>query len=214
MINHRLHVYIKFMLGFVAMFAFVQAQGQIPDDRELGPFDELVGIDVGVDDKIVCTAAEYGAALLEGEDNDPETLPEIGLVQEFVIDQPLWIKIYRLVEDGLPLKIAEASFSVDAMATNGHDSVEVVPLPSDQIVTLNNDMGGTEFLLLANSFAGEYVDIDCTVFYPEYTEEYYLDTTGQVAMTVKKKVNKANKRKVNRKKAKAKRAARKKAWSR
>ena len=222
MINNRLHVYIKLMVGFVAMFAFVQAQGQNVNGDGLltqqGPFAEVVYVDIGPDETIECTAAQYGYALLDEEENGEQILPESDSVPQIVIEPP-GIRVFRFVEYGPPQVVAEVYFDEDALGLDGHDYVAAGPFsttsppPSEQIVILNNDMGETEVLVLENTYDPD-LNIDCTVFMvdPEYSEGYYLDTTGQAVKkkAVKRKVAKANKRKVNKKKAKRKAAAKRK----
>ena len=220
MINHRVHAFIKVMVGFVAMFAFVPAQGEIVNGdgmhTQQGPFAEVVYIDIGPDETIECTAADPGYAYLDEDANGEETLPENDTVPQIVIEPP-GIRVFRFVESGLPHVVAEGYFDEDALGLDGHDYVAAGPFtttPSpEQIVILNNDMGETEVLLLENTYDPD-LNIDCTVFMvdPEYTEGYYLDTTGQAVKkkAVKRKVAKANKRKVHKKKAKRKAAVKRK----
>jgi hypothetical protein len=220
MLNHRVHAYIKVMVGFVAMFASVQAQGEIVngDGQPVneGPFAEIVYIDIGPDETIECTAADPGYAYLDEDANGEETLSENDSVPRIVVEPP-GIRVFRFVESGLPQIIAEVYFDEDALGLDGHDYVAAGPFsttpPPEQIVTLINDMGETEVLLLENTYDPD-LNIDCTVFIldTEYQEGYYLDTTGQAVKkkAVKRKVAKANKRKVNKKKAKKKAAAKRK----
>lgn len=220
MINHILHVYTRLMVGFVAMFAFVQAQGEIVNGNDQltqqGPFAEVVYVDIGPDETIECTAAQYGYALLDEEDNGEQILPETDPVPQIVIEPP-GIRVFRFVEYGPPQLIDEVYFNEDALGLDGHDYVVAGPFsttpPPEQIVTLENDMGETAVYLVENTYDPD-LNIDCTVFMvdQEYSEGYYLDTTGQAVKkkAVKRKVAKANKRKVNKKKAKKKAAAKRK----
>jgi hypothetical protein len=220
MLNHRVHAYIKVMVGFIAMFASVQAQGaNVNGDGQPvneGPFAEIVYIDIGPDETIECTAADPGYAYLDEEANGEETLPEDLSAPQILVEPP-GFRVYRFRDGELPQKVAEVYFDENALGLDGHAYGAAGPfsttIPNEQLVTLNSDTGNVEVLLLENTYDPD-VNIDCTVFIldTEYQEGYYLDTTGQAVKkkAVKRKVAKANKRKVHKKKAKRKAAVKRK----
>ena len=218
MLNHRVHACIKVMVGFVAMFASIHAQGGGVNGNgqsaSEGPFAEVVYVDIGPDETIECTAADPGYAYLDEEDNDQVALSE-DISDPLIKVEPPGFRVYRLREGGLPQIIAEVYFDEDALGLDGHAYGEAGPfsttIPDEQLVTLNTGTGDVEVLLLENTYDPD-VNIDCTVFSLDtgYTAGYYLDATGQAVKkkrAVKRKIAKANKRKVHKKRAKRKATA-------
>lgn len=221
MLSHSIRTCTKVMVGFVAMFVFVHAQGEIPNGDGLltqeGPFAEVVYIDIGADESIECIAADPGYAYIDDTVTEQAIMTEDYSIPQIVVEPP-GIRVFQF-ENGLPEKIDELFFDEEALGLDGHAYVATVPFPTppipspEQLLTLTTDNGDTKVVLLENTYDPD-LNIDCTVFSldTDNTDGYYLDSTGQTVKkkAVKRKVAKANKRKVNKKKAKKKAAVKRK----